>query len=57
MYEATIYGSLDYIGLDAHGNIHFFIEKESSLSISKVLRELKEFQGKEVLIIVKPLRR
>jgi len=53
-----IYGYLTWIGLDAFGNIHLIITKQSWFSIPKILREVKaKFEKEEVKIKIEPLRR
>ena len=52
-----IYGYLTWIGLDAFGNIHLIITKQSWFSIPKILRNLKNLENKEVKIKIEPFRR
>jgi len=47
-----IYGSLEWVGLDAFGNIHIIIKKQSWYSINHVLRNLKNFEKKDIKLLI-----
>jgi len=43
-----IWGVLDYVGLDAEGNIHFYIRKKSN--VNSLLDKLSRLIGRNVII-------
>jgi len=50
-----IWGKLDYIGLDAEGNIHIIIQKGNAKINSQLIKKAREFTRRRVRIIMKKL--
>ncbi|MEM3592173.1 MAG: hypothetical protein QW702_08790 [Candidatus Bathyarchaeia archaeon] len=54
-----IYGSLEFLGLDAEGNIHLIISRKSNtqtfISKLKILKFM--FEGKEIVLSIREFKR
>jgi len=50
-----IWGKLDYIGLDAEGNIHIIIKKGNTKICNQLIKKSKEFTGKTIRITMKKI--
>jgi len=48
-----ILATLEYVGIDPHRNIHFYVKKHHWNAIEKLLDQLKPIEGKEVVIVIK----
>ena len=53
MAAVVLWGILDYAGLDAEGNIHLFLRKQSKGL--RLIRELKNLEKRRVLVTVRRL--
>jgi len=52
---AEIWGYLDYIGLDAEGNVHIIIKKQRTKISGRQLDKAIALIGKEVRVTIKKL--
>ena len=52
--EYAIFGSLEWVGLDAFGNIHIIIKKQSWYAIPKVVKNLRNFEKKDIKLLIEP---
>ena len=52
---AEIWGYLDYIGLDAEGNVHIIIKKQRTKISGRQLDKAITLIGKEVRVTIKKL--
>jgi len=52
-----IWGNLDYIGLDAEGNLHIIIKKGKTKIKNQTLKKARELTGERVKITIKNLPR
>jgi len=54
-----IYGSLEFLGLDADGNIHLIISRKSNIQtfVSKLKILKYMFEGKEIVLSIREFKR
>jgi len=50
-----IWGKLDYIGLDAEGNIHIIIKKGNTEIHRQLIKKTKRFTGRTIRITMKKI--
>ena len=52
-----IYGFLDFLGLDAHGNIHIIIKRNGSKLPLAILKNLKNLEGKDIVFSIREFKK
>jgi len=56
--EFEIFAQLDYIGMDAEGNLHLILSKHSRrIKMSLIIKMIKEmYENQNILLTIKRLR-
>lgn len=52
--QFEIWGRLDFIGLDAEGNIHIIIQKKDKVN-GYLIKKIRGLHGRKIRLIVKEL--